>query len=288
MFVYLAHCLLHLKGTADGALSCVRHHQGGAKQHEDGVPDDLIDSAAALMDKLYHGREVVVQQGHHLGGLKPFRQGGKPPQIGHQQGNLALLSPKFEPFGQVEEHPHDVVAGVAAEGLPDELIAALKLLIQIDKLLPGVLQLLSHGVEGNGEVSHEINPLLQITPGDLLGLPGKVLEVRLEGLEGMGNGHAAGHRANVQFPLGDLRHGFGEEGELHQEAIHIGKKLADLIVREVIRYRDGLRDLPGAKIMKRCGNLIKQFLFNRDHLETSFGFIAPRNRAPWCGRPFSY
>ena len=66
MFVYPAHCLLHLKGTADGALSRVRHHHGGTKKHEDGVPDDLINSAAGSVNKLDHGREVMVQQGNNL------------------------------------------------------------------------------------------------------------------------------------------------------------------------------------------------------------------------------
>src|SRR5208337_1012812 len=86
----------------------------------------------------------------------------------------------------------------------------------------------------------------------------------------MSNRHAARHRTNVQFSLGELRHGLGEYGELDEEAINIAKKLADLIVREVIRDRDGLRDFPCAKMMERCGNLINKFLFNRDHLGTSF------------------
>jgi hypothetical protein len=100
----------------------------------------------------------------------------------------------------------------------------------------------------------------------------------------MGNGHAARHRANVQFSLGDLRHGISEYGELHQETVHIGKNLTNLIVREVIRYRDGLRDLPGAKMMERGGNLIKKLFCNRDHLGTSFG-VNRETTDPAAGAP---
>jgi hypothetical protein len=55
----------------------------------------------------------------------------------------------------------------------------------------------------------------------------------------MDHGHAAEQRASIQFTLSDLRHGLVKGGEFHQEAIHKGNELPDLVVREVCR--DGNR-----------------------------------------------
>ena len=82
-------------------MSRVWHHRGGTENHQDGVPDD----ATASLGYLNHARKVVVEKGADLSGLKPLGQSGEAAQVGHQQGNLALLSPKFETFGYVEEYP---------------------------------------------------------------------------------------------------------------------------------------------------------------------------------------
>ncbi len=265
MFIDPVHGLLHLESAAHGSLGRIGHRHGGPEDYQDGIPDDLVNGAAMFMDNLDHGGKVMVQQGHHHSGLKLFGQGGEAAQIGHQQGNLALFAAQLEAFGQIQEHPHDVVAGVAAEGLPDKLVAALELSVQIDQFFSGVLQLTGHGVERGGEVPHEVDFLLQIARGDLLGLPGKVLEVRLQGLESVRRGHAATQRAGIQFPLGDLLHGRGEGGELDNEAVYIGDKLAQLVVGQVVRDGDWGRHLADTQVMDRFGNLIDEFLVNGDH-----------------------
>ena len=173
LFIHAPHRLLHPQGAEDRPLGIILQGHRGAKKHQDGVPDDLIDRSTVPLDHFNHGREIMVQQGNHLRGLQPLGQGGEAPQIGHQDRNLPFLSAELEPVGRVQERLHDFVARVAAKDLPDELVATLQLLV-------GILELLGHAIEGNGEVPHEINPLLQVSPGDLLGLLGEVPKIRLE------------------------------------------------------------------------------------------------------------
>ena len=146
-----------------------------------------------------------------------------------------FFAPEFEPLGHIQEHFDDVVAGVAAEGFPDEAVAGLQLGVQFQQLLPGVLELLGHTVEGGGEIAHEIDFLLQIPGRHLLRLPGQVPQIGVQGLQGLDHRHPAGHRPGVQLALRHLGQGLAKSGEFHQKAIDIGDQLTDFIVRQILR-----------------------------------------------------
>ena len=101
----------------------VRLNQRGAEQGHDGVPHVLVDGAAMVDDDIAHGVQKVVQ--HSNQGLRVifqiFRNGGKTPDVGEQEGNLPALTPQAELFG-VLQHLLDHGGGdIGFEGLADPL-----------------------------------------------------------------------------------------------------------------------------------------------------------------------
>src|SRR5208283_943176 len=162
MLIQPVHCLLHFEGAKCRALGRVRHRRRCTEKHQDGVPDNLIDGPATFLYQLDHGREVMVQQGNNVGGLKSLGKGGEATKIGHQKRNLAFLSTELKPVGCVKECFHYFGASVTAKGLANELVATIQLLVQVGELLVGVLQLLGHAVEGNREIPHEVHFMTEV------------------------------------------------------------------------------------------------------------------------------
>ena len=91
-------------------------------------------------------------------------------------------------FGQ--ERP--LHAGGSIQVSLHALIRTEEILVLPLDLREGFLQLVRHAVECLGEVSHEIDVLAQVAPGDLLGLPGQVAKIRVEILERLKDMHLAG------------------------------------------------------------------------------------------------
>jgi hypothetical protein len=98
----------------------------------------------------------------HLVRGQPGREGGEPAQIGHQDGDLALLAAEIEAFRRFEDARGHFLRHVAAKGAPDQLVGTGQL-----HVLPGqAAAQLVHGemrvhpgeqlmrVEGLGHVIH--------------------------------------------------------------------------------------------------------------------------------------
>ena len=100
-------------------------------------------------------------------------------------------------------------------------------------MLAGLGQAHDHRVERFGEFAHEVHALLEVSPGDHLGLPGQVAEVGLKSLEGAG-GHPFGRECLCQVAFGNA-----ERELLH--GVEVGEQLREpaLLVRAAGRLRGG-------------------------------------------------
>ena len=78
------------------------------------------------------------------------------------------------------------------------LIRAEEILVLPLDLREGFPQLVCHAVERRGEVSHEIDALAQVAPGDLLGLPGQMAKIRVEILERLKDVRLAGGDIEIE------------------------------------------------------------------------------------------
>jgi hypothetical protein len=84
---------LILQGRQAAAGGVVFLGEGSSPEGHDGVPLVFVDDPAAGQDDVGHGREVTVQQGHHLFGSEFFGHAGKPGQVGEEDGEDSFLPP---------------------------------------------------------------------------------------------------------------------------------------------------------------------------------------------------
>jgi len=134
-----------------------------------------------------------------------------------------------------------------------------------------LLQGIDHGIEGAGELAHEIDALGEIAPRDLLGLPGEMPEIGLKLLEGSGqvvftrNGH-------VQVAVGQR---FDEGARLAvnvDHAVHLGRELVDLVARLIID--DDFFGEPSLEQgVHRGGDPVDAITFSAFHTSTILGEI---------------
>jgi hypothetical protein len=113
---------------------------GAPKDREDGVADELVDGALVLLDDLGHGGEVVVDDPHHLLGRQPLGECRETAEVGHQDGDRALVAAEARASGGFEDLVHDLVGEIAAEGGLDQVVAAGEARVQALHLVLGALQ----------------------------------------------------------------------------------------------------------------------------------------------------
>src|SRR5229473_2011501 len=86
--VDVSHGELHGQSTRDSLVGIVIAGHRRAKDHEDGVADDLIDGALVAVDDIHHRLEIQVENFDHLVRGQPCGHGGEAAQVGHQDGGL--------------------------------------------------------------------------------------------------------------------------------------------------------------------------------------------------------
>src|SRR5262249_30748673 len=98
--VHLRHRELHGQPARDRLLGMVVACYGGAKDHEHGVTDDLVDYALVTFDDIHHGLEIDVEDVDDFLRAEARGHGREPPQARHQNAALTPLSTHVEPFGR--------------------------------------------------------------------------------------------------------------------------------------------------------------------------------------------
>ena len=85
-----------------------------AEQRHHSVADELVHMAARLLDRAAHGKEIAVQQEHHVIGQLVLGQPGEGAQVGEQDGDFvfrALLAacprPRFRRPGRCRQQGHE-------------------------------------------------------------------------------------------------------------------------------------------------------------------------------------
>ena len=103
---------------------------GRAEDHQHAVAQKLDQGSAAALDLLVHLTEEMVEHGDQILRLHPLAQRRKAAQIAHQDRELPLLPAQLPTAGGVQDLPHDIVGQIAAEGLLQDAVAHLQLVVQ--------------------------------------------------------------------------------------------------------------------------------------------------------------
>jgi hypothetical protein len=112
---------LHGQGAGDGPLGIVISRQGGAKQYQQTIAQNLNNRPPVGKNDVHHRLQVAIEHGHDLLGCETFGESRKTSQIRHQKGHLAQFPTELDALGDVEQLRHHVLRDVAAKRLPDKL-----------------------------------------------------------------------------------------------------------------------------------------------------------------------
>ena len=85
---------MHLERRLDGVPGMLGVVDRGPEEGEDPVADEVAHHSAMGEDAVHHRREVLVHRLGHLRGGEPLAQRREPAEVGHEDGDLAHLTPK--------------------------------------------------------------------------------------------------------------------------------------------------------------------------------------------------
>ena len=107
-----------------GALGVVGVPDRRAENGEDRVADELVDGAAVRDDDLCHVPEVVVEDLHDAGGIATLGEARVAAQIGHEDGDLALVAAEPQPVRRLQHRLGNLRRYVAAKRVANEVSLA--------------------------------------------------------------------------------------------------------------------------------------------------------------------
>ena len=81
---------LHGQGTGNRPFGIVSAGEGGAKQHQQAIAQNLDDRAPVGENDVHHRLQIAIEKAHDLLRFEALGEGCKAPQIRHQNGHLAL------------------------------------------------------------------------------------------------------------------------------------------------------------------------------------------------------
>ncbi len=122
--VELVHRALHRERRGGCALGVIGLIQRRAEHREDRVADELVDRSPVGDHEISHPRQVAVQHLHDARRVALLGEPGVAAQVGHEHGDLALVSAEPQPFRRLEQGLRDFRRDVPAERVPDEIALA--------------------------------------------------------------------------------------------------------------------------------------------------------------------
>ena len=127
--VHAGHGALHRDAAGHRPFGVVGARDRRAEHHQNRIADDLVDRAVETVDHLDHRFQIQIQRADDFLRRQLLGERGEATQVGHENGELPLLTTDLESVRRFENAGHDLLGHVAAEGVAYERVDAGQLLV---------------------------------------------------------------------------------------------------------------------------------------------------------------